>query len=167
MTGRKKKVEPSRKIIIGVIGGSMALPDDAKTARELGKLLASKGYVVLTGGLTGIMEEVSRGAWEKEGITVGILPGTSPEDANPYVNIPIVTGLSHARNVLIVRSADVIVAIGGGLGTLSEIAIALKIGKQVIGINTWDVDERIIRVDDATSAMEKIKKILKEKNLIK
>ena len=147
-----------RKKIIGVIGGSMCLEEDAQTARRMGELIAENGYILICGGLTGIMEEASRGCTSKGSISIGILPGSSADDANEWIGIPVVTAMSHARNNIIVRSSDIIVSIGGGLGTLSEIAVALKIGKQVIGINTWDVDERIIRADDAEDAMEKIEK---------
>ena len=152
-----------RKKIIGVIGGSMCLEEDAQTARRVGELIAENGYILICGGLTGIMEATARGCTSKGGISVGILPGSSADDANEWIGIPVVTSMSHARNNIIVRSSDAIISIGGGLGTLSEIAIALKTGKDVIGINTWDVDERIIRADDAEDAIGKMQEILEKK----
>ena len=104
------------------------------------------------------MESASKGAKEAGGLTIGILPGTSKEEANGYIDIPIVTGLGHARNVVIAHSSDSIIAISGEHGTLSEIAIGLKLKKTIIGLNTWDI-EGIIQVKTAAEAVEKAIKI--------
>ena len=111
-----------------------------------------KGSVMKLGG---VMEAASRGAKFEGGTTIGILPGIEAKEANPYIDIPIVTGLGHARNVLVVRSSETLIAIAGGYGTLSEIAIALKLKKPVIGLNTWDVDKNIIPAANAREAVEK------------
>ncbi len=103
---------------------------------ELGELLAKNGFVVLCGGLGGVMEAVSRGAKIKGGTTVGILPGSSFQDANPYIDIKIVTAMSHARNAILVRSGDVVISVSGGVGTLSEIALAINSRKEVIAIES-------------------------------
>jgi hypothetical protein len=141
---------------IGVIGAAECSPPIETLAEEVGYRIAEKGGIVITGGLGGVMEAACRGAKAAGGLTVGILPGFNAQEANNYVDIPIVTGLSHARNVIVVRSAEGIIAINGGYGTLSEIAIALKLGKTVVGINTWEIDPQIIRVRDANEAVEMI-----------
>ena len=105
------------------------------------------------------MEAAAKGAKKAGGLTIGILPGFDKQDANPHIDIPIITGLSHARNVIVVRSSDIVVAITGEYGTLSEIALALKMEKVVIGIDTWDI-EGVIKVKTPEEAMEKIKELL-------
>ncbi len=102
--------------------------------------MAERDAVVVCGGLAGVMEAACRGAKQSGGITVGILPGLSRDAANPYVDVAVATGLGEARNALVVRAADVLIAVGGGHGTLSEIALALKAGKRVIGLGTWQID---------------------------
>jgi uncharacterized protein (TIGR00725 family) len=139
--------------IIGVIGAGRADEKLLKIAEEVGRFLAKEGVIVITGGLGGVMDAVSRGAYLEGGITVGILPTLRKEDANPYVKIPISTGLGEMRNSLIVRASDVLIAIGGEYGTLSEIAFALKTGKKVVGIKTWKINGII----NAKSAQEAVK----------
>ena len=145
-----------RIMIISVIGAGSCSNEMYAIAEEVGKLIALNGAVLVTGGLGGVMEAASKGAREAGGITVGILPGFSRDEANSYVDIPITTGLSHARNVIVARSADAVIAISGEYGTLSEIAIALKLGKPVIGLKTWDSVEGIIHVQSPSEAMKKI-----------
>jgi uncharacterized protein (TIGR00725 family) len=106
----------------------------------VGRLVAERGAVLVCGGLGGAMEAACRGAKQAGGLTVGILPGSDRSDANPYVDVALPTGLGEARNALVVRAADAVIAIGGGYGTLSEIAFALKAGKRVIGLDTWDIE---------------------------
>lgn len=125
--------------IVGVIGAGRADAELTKLAEDVGRLLAKKGIIIITGGLGGVMEAACRGASLENGITIGILPTLSKEDANPYVKIPIPTGLGEMRNALIVRASDALIAIGGEYGTLSEIAFALKTGKKVVGLKTWDI----------------------------
>jgi uncharacterized protein (TIGR00725 family) len=96
--------------------------------------------VLVCGGLGGVMEAACRGAKEAGGTTVGILPGSDRSDANPHVDVAVSTGLGEARNALVVRAADALIAIGGGYGTLSEVALALRAGKRVVGLGTWDVE---------------------------
>ncbi len=142
-------------MIISVIGSGSCSKEIYNIAEELGKLIAQKGATLLTGGLGGVMEAASKGAKEAAGITVGILPGFNKDDANKYVDIPIITGLSHARNIIVARSADAVIAISGEYGTLSEIAIALKLGKPVLGIKTWDNIEGVIKVNTPEEAVFK------------
>lgn len=125
---------------VAVIGVSSATAAEAQTAERVGRLLAGRGVVVITGGLGGVMEAASRGAAAAGGTVVGILPTADPADANAYVGIPIATGLGDARNAVIADTADAFIAIGRGFGTLSEIAFALKRGKPVAGLGTWEID---------------------------
>ncbi|MFH0800341.1 MAG: TIGR00725 family protein [Pseudomonadota bacterium] len=127
------------KLIIAVIGDSEASENKKGIAREVGRLVAEKGWILVTGGLSGVMEAASQGASEAGGTVVGILPQGSKESANRYVAIPIATNMGHARNVIIAHTADALIAVGGGSGTLSEIAMAGKLGKPVFAINSWDV----------------------------
>jgi uncharacterized protein (TIGR00725 family) len=122
---------------VAVIG-----PGDEPTvaAAEVGRLLAERGAVLVCGGRGGAMEAACRGAKEADGLTVGILPGSDRSEANPFVDVVLPTGLGEARNALVVGAADAVIAIGGGYGTLSEIALALKAGKRVIGLGTWEIE---------------------------
>lgn len=129
----------SRPPVIGVIGENDPTPEVAALAETVGAELASAGAVLVCGGLGGVMEAACRGARGKGGITIGILPGTQREDANPYVTYAIPTGLGHARNILVVRTAQAVIAIGGRYGTLSEIAFAKIEGIAVVGLQTWEL----------------------------
>jgi uncharacterized protein (TIGR00725 family) len=111
-------------------------------AEETGRLLAQRGVVLVCGGLGGAMEAACRGASSAGGITVGILPGSDPSSANPHVSIPIPTGLGEARNAIVATASDALIAVGGKLGTLSEIALALRSAIPVVGLDTWDIDEQ-------------------------
>jgi len=142
-------------MIISVIGAGACSSELYAMAVEVGRLVAQRGATLVTGGLGGVMEAASKGAWEAGGITVGILPGVSSSDANKYVTIPITTGLSHARNIIVVRSADAVIAVSGEYGTLSEIAIALKLGKPVVGIQTWGSIEGVISVNTPEEAVNR------------
>lgn len=146
--------ERDRRVLIGVIGGSHCGPETGKLSQEVGQEIGKKGAVLICGGLGGVMEYASKGAKEAGGLTIGILPGTSRKEANGYIDIPIVTGLGHARNVLIAHSSESLIAISGEYGTLSEIAIGLKLKKVVVGLNTWDI-EGVIPVETPIEAVEK------------
>ncbi len=147
------------KKIIAVIGGRRAEKSLLEEAEKVGRLIARNGFALVCGGLSGVMEAAARGARAEGGLTIGILPQDHKRDANEYIDLPIVTGMGIGRNVIIARSADVLVAIGGEYGTLSEIAFALQMGKLVIGIGTWEI-KGIIKADDAESAMSKALKLL-------
>lgn len=140
---------------IAVIGARRANKSLLGKAFRVGRLLAASGAIVLTGGLGGIMEAASRGAKKAGGITVALLPQESTAYANEYVDIPIATGFGIGRNVIIARTADGLVAVGGQYGTLSEIAFSLQLGKPVVGLGTWEV-EGIIRARDAEEAVKEI-----------
>jgi len=128
-----------RPLIIAVIGGSAPTAEEAAAAEAVGRALAAGGAILICGGRGGVMEAACRGAKSASGLTIGILPGTDRSEANSYVDIPIVTGIGEARNAIITRTAQVVVAIGGSYGTLSEIGFALGFGVPVVGLGTWEV----------------------------
>lgn len=144
--------------VVAVVGPGVASDDEVAAARTVGREVAAAGATVVCGGLGGVMAAACAGAREAAGTTIGILPGLDRAQANPDVSVAIPTGLGEARNVLVVRAADAMVAVGGAYGTLSEIALALKVGTPVIGLHTWsllrdgDVDEGIEVVTDAVEA---------------
>lgn len=148
-------------MFIAVIGDGRCSTEVAALAEAVGRELARRGAVLVCGGLGGVMEAACRGAKAAGGLTVGILPGTSRREANRYVDVPIVTGLGEARNVLVVQSAQAVIAIHGEYGTLSEIAHALKLGIPVVGLHTWELAkggerrEAIVRAGTAQEAVEK------------
>jgi len=147
------------KRVISVIGGRTVDKTLLDEAEKVGSLIAQKELVLVCGGLNGVMEAVAKGARAAGGITVGILPQEHRREANEYIDIPIVTGLGIGRNVIIARTADVLISIGGEYGTLSEIAFALQMGKSVIGIKTWGI-EGVIPAQTAEEAVAKAIKIL-------
>ncbi len=121
-------------MLIAVIGVASATPEEEAAAEAVGRLIAADGHILLCGGRGGVMAAASRGAAQAGGIVVGILPGSSPDEANPWVTVPIATGLGEARNAIIARAAHTLIAIGTGWGTLSEIALAVKMGKPVVAL---------------------------------
>ncbi len=150
-----------KKRFIAVIGGGQCSAKEAKLAEEVGRKLARQGATLVCGGLGGIMEAACKGASSEGGVTIGILPGDNYQAANPYVQIPIVTGIGYARNIAVVKSAQAVIAIGGSYGTLSEISHALQSGIPVIGLNTWSLsrngqpDNSIIPAQNPTEAVNK------------
>ncbi len=149
----------SHKPIIAVCGAGHADAALAALAEATGRLIAEAGATLVCGGLGGVMAAACRGARAAGGMTVGILPGGDISAANPDVLIPIASGMGEARNLLIVRTADVVIAIGGEYGTLSEIALARKIGRAVIGLETWNLghdmrgEPHILAVDTPEAAV--------------
>jgi uncharacterized protein (TIGR00725 family) len=137
---------------VAVVGPSDASSDEAQTAEAVGRLLAAAGAVVVCGGLGGVMEAVARGAAGAGGVVVGLLPGADRAAASPHVTVALATGMGEMRNALIVRAADVVVAVGGAYGTLSEIAFALRTGVPVVGIGTWALDD-VLDAPDPESAV--------------
>jgi uncharacterized protein (TIGR00725 family) len=148
-------------IFIAVIGGSDVSPQIAGLAEEVGREIARRGAALVCGGVGGVMEAACKGASEAGGLTIGILPGDSRREANPYVQIPIVTGIGYARNVVVVKSARAVIAIDGSYGTLTEIGYALQNGIPVIGLKTWSLtidgtaDNNIIPADNPKEAVDK------------
>lgn len=145
--------------MISVIGGRRVEKSLLEEAEKVGRLIARNGITLVCGGLGGVMEAVSKGARSEGGVTIGILPQDQKRDANEYIDLPIVTGLGIGRNVIIARTADVVIAIGGEYGTLSEIAFALQMGKPVIGIRTWEI-KGIVKADNAEAAVSKALELL-------
>ena len=151
----------NKKRLIAVIGGGQCTKEEARLAEEVGRELARRGAILVCGGLGGVMEAACRGADQEGGVTIGILPGENRQSANPYVQIPIVTGMGHARNVAVVKSAQAVIAIAGSYGTLSEIGHALQSGIPVIGLNTWSLsrngeqDKSIIPAKNPSEAVNK------------
>ena len=151
----------NKRGFIAVIGGGQCSKKEARLAEEVGREIARQDAILVCGGLGGVMEAACRGAQSEGGITIGILPGEIRQAANPYVQIPIVTGIGHARNVAVVKSSQAVIAIGGSYGTLSEIGHALQSGIPVIGLNTWSLskngeqDNSIIPAQDPTEAVNK------------
>jgi uncharacterized protein (TIGR00725 family) len=141
------------RLRIGVIGGAQADNHSLETAFRVGQLIAEKKAVLICGGLSGVMEAAARGAKKAGGTTMGILPGNSPKDANPYIDIAIATGLGYARNSLVAMNSDVLIAIDGQYGTLTEIAYGQIYGKKVIGIGTWDI-KGTAKAENADQAVE-------------
>ncbi len=151
----------NKKKFIAVIGGNQCSAEEARLAEEVGRELARRGAAVVCGGLGGVMEAACKGASSEGGVTIGILPGESRRAANPYVQIPVVTGIGYARNVAVVKSAQAVIAIDGSYGTLSEIGHALQSGIPVIGLNTWSLsrkgqpDNSIIPAQNPAEAVDK------------
>jgi len=145
--------------IIGVIGAGTAGEDILGMAEETGRLIAENGCLLICGGMGGVMEASARGAKIAGGTTIGILPQPDRHTANPYIDIPIATSFGEGRNIIIVRTADVLIAVGGAYGTLSEIAFALKMDKKVIGLHTWDIPG-IIKAEAPAEAVDIAVKIL-------
>lgn len=145
----------SYSVCIGVIGGGECSSEGMRFAEEVGKLLAQRGAVVVTGGLGGVMEAASHGAKSAGGLTVGILPGSSAADANPHVDVAIVTAMSVARNAIVVRSSRALIAIEGSYGTLSEIALALNIGIPVVSLNAWPSIPGVVPATSTADAVDK------------
>jgi len=147
--------------IIAVIGGGQCSQQETELAEAVGREIARRGAVLVCGGLSGVMEAACRGASNEGGLTIGILPGENRDAANPYVRIPIVTGIGYARNVIVAKSAQAVIAIDGSYGTLTEIGYALQSGIPVIGLNTWSLardgqpNSSIIPAENATDAVSK------------
>jgi len=149
-------VPPEPSPYIAVVGASQAGEKELTAAETVGRVLGAAGATVITGGRGGVMEAASRGAASAGATTIGLLPGSDRADANPYVTVAIPTGLGELRNGLIIRAADAVVAVGGAYGTLSEVALALRAGLHVVGIDTWQIEG----IEQAPTAEEAAQKAL-------
>jgi hypothetical protein len=163
MTKGRKNMNKVKKAlantIVAVIGGHICDRKVEQQAHKIGKKVTEMGAKLISGGLGGVMMASAKGAKEAGGITIGILPGEKKNDANPYIDIAIPTGLGLARNTLVVRSADIIIALPGEYGTLSEIAFSLVLGKKVINLSNWDIPGAI-KVNSVDAAIGKLKELL-------
>jgi len=153
-----------QKKVIGVIGGHNCNKEVEELAQELGKKLAKVVGILVSGGLSGTMKAVCQGFKGAGGLTIGILPSYNKKDANPFVDIALPTGLGLARNVLVVKSADVVVALPGEAGTLSEIAYCIQFGIPIISLKSWDIPG-VIKADTVDEAVDKVKELLKRSNV--
>ena len=155
---------------VGVIGAAECGMDAVSLAKDVGRVVALCGAVLVCGGRTGVMEAAAKGALDAGGITIGILPGDDPRHGNDYLSFTIATGMGDARNVIIARTCDVLVAVTGSYGTLSEIGLAMKMGKPVIGLNTWNCIDycgqpaALHAADDVLAVERLLHKLLKIKN---
>ncbi len=150
----------SRRIQIGVIGGRDVSSEMIKAAESVGRLIAERNAVLICGGLGGVMEATCRGAKTAGGTTLGILPVTSREDANPYVDIVVPTGMGVARNAIIIHSSDGIIAVDGSYGTLSEIAFALQFGVPLVTLQSWAIDPSVPAAKDPEEAVRMLFEII-------
>ena len=158
---RDKKMDAKNSKIIGVIGqGRDCSTELLKDAEQVGYHIAQRKAILICGGLGGVMEAACRGAKNGSGTTIGVIPTAQKSDANKFVDIPIVTGLGEARNIIIVRSADALIAVGGRYGTLSEIAFALSFGKPIVGLRTWQNLGQVIHVESPEQAVETVFKFI-------
>ncbi len=153
MTSPGSGTAPRGRLYVGVIGASECDAGLAGTAEAVGASIARAGAVLVCGGMGGVMAAACRGARSAGGLTVGILPGPDRNEANRYVDVAIASGIGEARNLAIIRTADVLIAVGGSCGTLSEIGFALRMGKRVVGISTWDI-AGVVKADDAEAALQ-------------
>jgi uncharacterized protein (TIGR00725 family) len=151
------------KIIIGVIGAANADGRTLAAAEEVGRHIASSGAMLVCGGLGGVMEAACRGAKSAGGFTIGILPQATKEKANSYVDAQVATGFGEGRNVIIARTADAVIAVAGEYGTLSELAYALKMGKPVVGLKSWDI-KGVIKADNPADAVSKAFELLSKQS---
>jgi len=142
--------------IIGVIGAGRCSEEIEILAADVGRAIAAAGGILVCGGLGGVMEAAARGAKEKEGMTIGILPGSARSDANEFIEVPIPTGMSEARNVIIINTADAVIALPGKYGTLSEMAFCLKSNKPLITVgNSWEISESVEHFESPEDAVKK------------
>ena len=148
------------RIPVGVIGGRKATPEQLAAAEDMGRHLARMGLTLLCGGRQGIMEAACCGAAEEGGLSIGILPDGDPAMANPYVSVPIATGIGIARNALVARAALCLVAVGGGYGTISEMAFGLQFGKPVFAMAGGPVIEGVRRCEDPARAAESVARVV-------
>lgn len=146
---------------IAVVGDRDASASRLVDAEDVGREIGRRGAILVCGGMGGVMEAAARGCADAGGLVVGIIPSADAKDANAFITVPIVTGMGEGRNIIVVRSAQAVIAIGGAYGTLSEIALALRLGLPVIGLHTWlfsretpDETDAVIRVTSAAEAVE-------------
>jgi hypothetical protein len=149
-----------RAVQVSVIGAGEGDPELLEAAEQVGRLLAEAGAVVVCGGLGGVMEAASRGATGAGGVTIGVIPGSDPAEANEHVTHAVATGVGQARNLAVVGSGEAVIAVGGAWGTLSEIAFARKLGKPVVALKSWELRDRtgadpgIVEVETPSAAVE-------------
>ena len=139
---------------VSVVGSGTATGELYEEAREIGRLVAARGGTVVCGGRSGVMEAAARGATEAGGVAIGILPDEDREQANEFLSYSIATGTGHARNLAVVCSGDVVISVGGEYGTLSEMGLALKVGRPVVALVSWDLGEHVAVASSPEEAVE-------------
>lgn len=147
--------QTGRKLYLGVIGAGHCNHNVDKLAEQVGRAIAIEGAVLVCGGLGGVMTAAARGARSAGGQTIGILPGNSKDDANEFIDIAIPTGIGEARNVVIIKTADAVVALPGEFGTLSEMAFCMKLNKPLVSLSDWNISNEVERFDDPVSAVKR------------
>jgi uncharacterized protein (TIGR00725 family) len=159
------KVTPTgdKVIQVGIIGAGRADREQTELAYRTGRLAAERSWIVICGGLGGVMEAASRGAREGGGLVIGILPGHSRKDGNPHLSAALPTGMGEARNAVIARASDALIAIGGEYGTLSEIALGIKMGKPVVSLKSWAPDDAVVGAETPEEAVELAARAVAEK----
>jgi uncharacterized protein (TIGR00725 family) len=151
---------------VAVIGASNATEWELETAERIGSLLAEAGAVLVCGGLGGVMDAAARGCEAAGGTSIGILPGDDRALASPHLTVAVATGFGEARNAIVARSADAVIAVGGEFGTLSEVALALKMGTPVVGLGTWELGrddlerDPIVRADTPDEAIAELQRLV-------
>jgi uncharacterized protein (TIGR00725 family) len=151
-------------VYLAVIGAGNASAEIYEMAMTVGREAGRRGWIVVTGGLGGVMEAAPRGAQEAGGLTLGILPGGDRGEANPFIQVAVATHIRHARNSIIAHTADALIAVDGEYGTLSEIALGLKLGKPVVGLKTvWNIPG-VIPANSPDEAIEKVAALLKKRS---
>lgn len=151
---RAKGAGVAEAVYVAVVGpGRDVSPDLLAEAKDVGRLLAQEGCTVVTGGLGGVMEAASQGAYAEGGLTVGLLPGSSRTEGNDFLTVALPTGLGEMRNALVVRSCHVVICVGGSWGTLSEVALAVRTGVPVVALHGWQLPEGLHAADDAVTAV--------------
>ena len=139
---------------VAVVGPGTATGETYERAREVGRLVAGRGGIVVCGGLGGVMEAAARGAREGGGTAIGILPDEDRARANGYLSLSVATGIGQARNLAVVCSGDVVIAVGGGYGTLSEVGLALKVGRPVVSFGSWELGDNVVVAGSPAGAVE-------------
>jgi uncharacterized protein (TIGR00725 family) len=149
---RDRKMTKKRQPIIAVIGAGKCSQKMKDLAEKVGKTIAENGAILVCGGLGGVMEAAAKGAKSKKGITLGILPGDSRSEANEYIDYAIPTGIGEARNLVVIKMADAVVALPGKFGTLSEMAFCMKLEKPLVSLSAWNISEKIEKFEDPVKA---------------
>jgi uncharacterized protein (TIGR00725 family) len=139
---------------VSVVGSGTATRELYEQAREVGRLVAERGATIVCGGRSGVMEAAARGATEARGVAIGILPDEDRERANEHLSYSVATGTGHARNLAVVCSGDVVISVGGEYGTLSEIGLALKVGRPVVALESWELGEHVVVALSPRAAVE-------------
>ncbi len=153
-----------KRTTVAVCGAGSCDEALSKKAEAVGRAIAESGAALICGGLGGVMEAAAKGAKEAGGLTIGVLPGPDHNAANPWIVAAVATDMSQARNAVIVKTADAVIAVGGAYGTLSEVALALKIGKPVVSLGSWQISDDVISAANPAEAVRTALSLISRKN---